>query len=202
MNRFYFRAGHTERPQSSRGRPSYVWRQGYSLIYRGHPTQPWVTMREARDAAKLAGVWANFYGTQEEAVAAELKHRHSGEYICYDLWCLKYWDDACNDYVHAEFGHERSSVLDRVDVVATAHDQAVRVVAVVHPAEWAARAWVAANGAPIGKPGRACVCAKHHAPPPRRSKTPEVSNLCYGDRHPLDFLRDLSKRGGKLSDLY
>lgn len=76
MDRHYFRAGGVERPQrDSAGRPSYAWHTGYSLVYEGCMTYPWVTKAEAQQAADRAGCRAIFHETEDAAVAADAAQR-------------------------------------------------------------------------------------------------------------------------------
>ena len=76
MDRHYFPAGGVERPRrDSAGRPSYAWHTGYSLVYEGCMTYPWVTRTEARQAADRADCRAIFHETEAAAVAADVGQR-------------------------------------------------------------------------------------------------------------------------------
>jgi hypothetical protein len=202
MNHFYFLAGLVERPQGgSRRRPcSYGWRQGYSRIMDGHATLPWSTRAEASFGARQEGVVARFFREEAQAVEAERAQRVSGIYLRYDVWCLRYWSPEANDYTCDHFAYDLQTCIQQAGRISFGlnNPQPIRLV---HPAEWVLRAWVAHNGAPLGKQQpRVCECAVTHGPT-RAMKRPEGYRDCRGHYSVYDFYKLIHTKV-TLHDLY
>lgn len=192
MNHFYVRAGGVERVRgASRACPgSYAWRQGFSRVVDGSLTQPWCTLQEARDGAKLEGVRVVIGKTLEEAVAAEKAHRTKGHFIRFDLWALAYRSAGATDAdTVGEVAYELELALNGLDRL---QDYEARTAALVHPAQWVVNAWTIHNEKPIGRKPRTphvCRCARHHVPVSDKTNKPKVRVRCYGDIEQINFVR-------------
>jgi hypothetical protein len=189
MNHFYVRAGGVERPRHRGNLPcDYRWRQGFSRVVGGALTQPWSTLQEARDGAKVEGVKPVVCATLEEAVVAEREHRRQAHFIRFDIWALSCLDSTASGWVLEHCAYDLDSALQRLDFLGSE----VNMVKVVHPAQWTLDGWTIHNGAPAGKKSRSprvCRCARYHTPVSDTAKKPVAVSCCYGDTDTVDFAK-------------